>query len=227
MPRVFPSQVVTLIHKLFPFTENQTDTQKGRVKLDHNSANSLSAISNLSDQIPSELITLDSDEYASYTLSLASIRPAPSTVALTFISDADFRENLCNDISAANQALSNGEWKAATVLAGATVEALLFWALKQQSSTEISTAISNLISTSILSSDPGNDIEKWSLHHLIEVANDLDTIKNTTADQARLAKNFRNLIHPGRATRLGQICDRGTALSAIAAIEHVVRDLSP
>ena len=36
-------------------------------------------------------------------------------------------------------------------------------------------------------------------------------------------QSFRNLIHPGRAARLAQTCDRATALSAIGALEHVVR----
>jgi hypothetical protein len=44
--------------------------------------------------------------------------------------------------------------------------------------------------------------------------------------QADLARDFRNLIHPGRAQRTGADCDRGTALTALAAIELVVRDLS-
>lgn len=43
----------------------------------------------------------------------------------------------------------------------------------------------------------------------------------------RLAKDFRNLIHPGAAQRLAQNCDRATALSAVAAVEHVVRDITP
>ena len=30
-------------------------------------------------------------------------------------------------------------------------------------------------------------------------------------------------VHPGRARRLGQVCDRATAMSAIAAVEHVAR----
>src|SRR5262249_35085018 len=32
--------------------------------------------------------------------------------------------------------------------------------------------------------------------------------------------------HPGRATRLAKVCDRGTALSALTAMEFIVRDLS-
>ena len=51
--------------------------------------------------------------------------PAPGTSELTFITDADLRTNLRNDIGAVTRALSNGEWKAATVLAGSAAEALL------------------------------------------------------------------------------------------------------
>src|SRR6266581_2002962 len=40
-----------------------------------------------------------------------------------------------------------------------------------------------------------------------------------------LTRDFRNLVHPGRAIRLGRQCNRATALSALAGIEHVVNDL--
>jgi hypothetical protein len=153
--------------------------------------------------------------------------PTPSTADLTFITDAPLRESIRLDISVSNQALSNGEWKAATVLAGATVEALLLWALQQLSSTNIQTGIKNLLSSQILKKNPGKNLEKWNLHELIEVAKSLNVIKDSTAEQAKLAKDFRNLIHPGRSFRLKQICDRGTALSAVAAVEHVIRDLTP
>jgi hypothetical protein len=52
-----------------------------------------------------------------------------------------------------------------------------------------------------------------------------DPCAPTTATQAKLAKDFRNPIHPGRAARLEQKCQRPDALSALAALEHVVRDL--
>jgi hypothetical protein len=267
MPRVVPSQVVTLIDKLFQFTSSQQDTPQGRTTLDHNNSNSLAAIVELADQIPPELIALEGDNYTTYVASLAAIRttiitwqtrggvqplstiqgfgnlnpvtllrrclelcpdafPARSVATLSYISDVDLRENLRIDISTTNQALSNGEWKAATVLAGATVEALLLWALKQKPPTDITNAVNTLLSNQILNANPGADLEKWTLHPLVEVAEELNIIKSSTATQVRLAKDFRNLIHPGKAIRLGQICDRGTALSAAAAIEHVLRDLS-
>ena len=79
-----------------------------------------------------------------------------------------------------------------------------------------------------LSRDPGADLEGpgWHLHEYVEVAAHLGIIKPDTATLVRLAKDFRNLIHPGRAARLGQKCDRATALGALAAVEAVVRDLA-
>lgn len=47
--------------------------------------------------------------------------PAPGTSELTFITDVDLRDNLRNDIGAISRALSNGEWKATTVLAGSAI----------------------------------------------------------------------------------------------------------
>ena len=150
-----------------------------------------------------------------------------TTVKLSFISEPVFEENLRKDISASNQALSNGEWKAATVLGGATVEALLLWAINQQDPHDIQTAVNTLIASKKLDKRTKPIPEKWVLHQLIEVAEELNVIKSATAQQARLAKDFRNLIHPGRSIRIGQICHKGTAHSAIAAIEHVVQDLTP
>ncbi len=152
--------------------------------------------------------------------------PSKDTAEMQFIDDIELRANLKLDISATNQALSNGEWKAATVLAGSVIEALLLWLLKKHDQDERSAAVSTLIEERTLKSDPGGNLDKWTFHTFIEVAAKLEIIGENTAQQARLAKGFRNLIHPGRGQRLGQKCDRGTALSAVAAVEHVITDLS-
>lgn len=153
--------------------------------------------------------------------------PAPSTAELAFISDSDFRKNVRTDISSANSALHNGEWKGATVLAGSTSEALLLWSIHDlKTDTARNSAVSDLIAAKTLAKKPDNNLERWNLHEYIEVALALSLISQSTAEQVRLAKDFRNLIHPGRAQRLGQSCDRGTALSALASVEHIVRDLS-
>lgn len=146
--------------------------------------------------------------------------PSIGTAEISFIPDNELRESLRRDLSAVNMALTNGEWKAATVLAGSVTEALLLWAL-QRNASQVPATVSKLG----MKVDP--DLEKWSLHSYIEVAAELGMIKSDTATQCRLAKDFRNLIHPGRALRLGQVCNRGTALSAVAAVEHVIQDLTP
>ena len=152
--------------------------------------------------------------------------PPAGTAELTFIPDRDLRESLRIDLSATNKALSNGEWKAATVLAGSVVEALLLWALEQRSA-DVPNAIDELARKGTPIPEAGKSLEFWHLPSYIEVAAELKVIKADTATLARLAKDFRNLIHPGRAARLGQVCNRGTALAAVAAVVHVVGDLTP
>jgi hypothetical protein len=146
---------------------------------------------------------------------------------LLFINDAEVRENILRDVGATYRALNNNEWKAATVLGGATIEALLHWRLTQPTptSTEISAAVSKLKAAMPKSNFPSSQ-DDWVLFHFIAVADALKLIKANTAKAADLARDFRNLIHPGVAVRKNQPCDKATAHSAIAALEHVIRDLS-
>jgi hypothetical protein len=151
--------------------------------------------------------------------------PPPTTTELLFITDLELRNSIRQDVGAATRALLNNEWKAATVLAGAAIEALLHWRLQQPppSATEIDSAVMSLTGTRKL---PFADIDRWDLDQFIEVAAKLNLLEPDPVSAVKLAKNFRNLIHPGRAARLGQKCDRATAYSTIGAMEHVIRELS-
>jgi hypothetical protein len=150
--------------------------------------------------------------------------PQKGTAELLFILDAELRSSLRQDLSDTNRALADGEWKAATVLAGSVVEALLLWALQQRSAGEVrEKAIA--LHPGTLEKKPPTDLERWHLPELVEVAAALGLIETDTTAQVRLAKDYRNLIHPGRAIRLQKQCNRGTALGAVAAVEMVVRDL--
>jgi len=147
--------------------------------------------------------------------------PAPLTTELLFIGDLDLRNSIRSDISGANRALTDGLWKAATVLAGAAAEALLLWSIiDRRAASDIESA-----RLGVTPSAPKNP-NGWGLDGYIKVARALVLIEDETAKQADLAREFRNLIHPGRAARLARACDRGTALSALAAVELIVRDLS-
>lgn len=153
--------------------------------------------------------------------------PPPTTTELLFIKDVALRDNIRRDLGAANRALGNAEWKAATVLAGAAIEALLHWRLREPlpGPSAVKAAVTALIASGAISK-PDKNIDRWELSHFIEVASHLNFIGADTRNAAQLARNFRNLIHPGRASRLAQSCDRATALSAIGALEHVIRDLT-
>jgi hypothetical protein len=146
-----------------------------------------------------------------------------------FITDDGLRNSIRSDIAAADRAWDNFEWKAATVLAGAAIEALLHWRLGQPPPTtnDIDHSVTKLVAKKVFPNKPPRDRDKWSLHQFIEVSGDLTIIQPGTVTAANLAKYFRNLIHPGSTARTGQSCDRGTARSALAALDHVVRDLTP
>jgi hypothetical protein len=138
-----------------------------------------------------------------------------------FISDAALRDSIRIDISTATSSFNNGEWKGATVLAGSAAEALLLWSIQQKLSPLVQSA------ARAIPNKPKGPPGDWLLANYIDVAEHLKIIKEDTAKQARLAKDFRNLIHPGKQLRTGQACNKATALSALAAVEHIVEDLTP
>ncbi len=152
--------------------------------------------------------------------------PSPATTDLLFIADEQLRNSIRQDISAAYSNLHSGEWKGATVLAGSAAEALLLWAIQNRKTAKEDAAAQTLEARPQPVSPRDPDPETWGLHEYIEVALHLGLITTDTATQTRLGKGFRNLVHPGRAQRLGKKCDRATALSVIAAVEHIVRDLA-
>jgi hypothetical protein len=247
MPRTVPPQIVALIDQ-----NNIFDIKSPRFSVNHNTVAVLTAITRLIDEIPTELLTISGEDYTDLVCGVEAIRNAVTfwqqstvgvetpgiggknallllrnalakcpdqtssaeTAELVFITDVALRDSIRLDISTATSALHNEEWKAATVLAGAAAEALLLW------------AVTNAPSLANLAQKPKGSPEDWSLGNLIEVATALTRIKPNTSKQATLAQNFRNLIHPGRAQRLGEVCDRATALTALAAVELIVRDLN-
>jgi hypothetical protein len=246
MPKVVPSQVVALIDQVFP----NARTNPNFPVYSANAATLSAIVSLTSDEIPEELFTISGEDYTDLVHAIEALAdsvtrwnqrggdeaprlikgkspvaivremlakcpdqyPSPATAELTFITDTALRDSIRMDLSTATSALHNGEWKASTVLAGGVVEALLLWAIQRDP---------KLLAGVKKKGAP----EDWGLAVLIDVAEQLKLLQPNTASQARLAKDFRNLIHPGRAQRTKEVCDRGTALTALAAAELVVRDL--
>jgi hypothetical protein len=240
MPRVVPSLAVAYIDSFPTYATNEQV-----VSMNMLGSAALSAVLDLVEQIPDELLTMDSESYALFTGAKARIRdilatwtsnrnaghplhgtqfhrsqdplacirdalakcpdefPAPGTSDLNFITDPDLRTNLRKDIGAINLALSNGEWKAATVLAGSTIEAILLWDIRNRRAATYPAAVTALVNNGTFRQQLSNNPDDWVLHNYIEVAAYLGIIKPDTVTEARLAKDFRNLIHPGRLKKYG------------------------
>ena len=120
-----------------------------------------------------------------------------SSTELSFVRDDELRDNIRRDMSATTRALNNAEWKAATVLAGATIEALLHWRLQEPPPDDVAIqrAIDTLVAAGKLRKPP-TDRDVWGLNEFIKVSAHLGLIKPDTATAAILAQNFRNLIIP-------------------------------
>jgi hypothetical protein len=152
--------------------------------------------------------------------------PSPSATDPAFITDPNLREVLHRDIGEVERALHNGEWKAATVLAGSVIEALLLWACQSQADLAVVIIAANaVVDAGRLKKTPPSNIERWDLSELVAVTHELGLITASTRDAANLCREYRNLIHPGRAQRVSAECHRGTAYSSVGAMEAIAVDL--
>jgi hypothetical protein len=241
VPKVLPSQLVEAIDSLFGANRLELD---GRA-VTHNFRAEVHALLALLDEVPNELIDLRSVEYIELTrcravLATSLVRwnlgdavPArdvggkdpverirrlmkqchdelpPAEPELPFISDADTRFGIEDRLHAAWTDFGAREWMGATVLAGAALEALLLWAVKRANLTETSRR-------------PPDELH---LADLIRLAVTNHVIDEACERQVSLAKDARNLVHPGKALRSGEACNRTTALTALAAVYRVIDEM--
>jgi hypothetical protein len=148
---------------------------------------------------------------------------------LVFLNDPDLQTSIATDISSAQAAFADGRYKNCCVMAGAGVEALLLWAVQRTPSVDRNAAF-DAVQARRARENRGrmpNDRDplRWALEQYIEVARELQLISPMTATAALLAKNFRNLIHPGRAERLQETATHGAASQALAALALTCDDL--
>lgn len=127
----------------------------------------------------------------------------PLLIDLDIISNKQLKQILRRDISELNEARYQGYEKTpktCMVLSGAITEAILLGALKRRRKAALKVAAT-------LMSKPSNDLDKWDLYEMVQVAIQLTpsllpSDAETGADQLR---KWRNLIHPGRELRDSKI----------------------
>lgn len=141
----------------------------------------------------------------------------PVPPELPFIADQDTRLGIQDRIQAAWTDFNAREWMGATVFAGGALEALLLWALKQSAAGTLASGGAR---------DNAKSFDKLFLAELIERAAEIGLISGETRNQVRLAKDARNLVHPGKAARSGASCSEATALTGLAGLYRVIDDLA-
>jgi hypothetical protein len=127
--------------------------------------------------------------------------PVSESNELAFIDDEELRNTLRLDSGSIESSMRNGEWKAATVLGGSLIEALLLWTVARGDLEARKAAVARAAERVPFKQPDPEKPESWDLIHYIEVARELGEISESTASEARLAKDFRNLIHPGCSDR--------------------------
>lgn len=146
--------------------------------------------------------------------------PALGTHELAFLGDAALQFDLRLDISNARNAHGGRDFKSATVLCGSVIEALLYWALRQVDEPSLRSAIAASSKTELKPT-----LARWDFAGFLAVEEQLRILKSETRRVADTVRNYRNLIHPERAARLGMVCDEGTSLVAIGGVLQVIRDV--
>lgn len=143
------------------------------------------------------------------------------TAGLEFIEDETFRSDLRADIASADALLREGHLKAAMVISGSVIEALLMHALLQigeEKAKETAGRLGRPVKN--------KPLDEWHLPDYVSVAQELAVISETCAKQASIAGDCRNLIHPGKARREERKPSPGTALSTAAGLMHVIEELT-
>ena len=131
-------------------------------------------------------------------------------IEFDFIVDARFRESLMKDYVEFQASLSGEAWKAALVLLGSIVEALL---------------VDHLLAT-MYQKRTGADPLKMQLADLIAACEKEKIISTKTAALSTVVREYRNLIHPGRTIRLGETASKSAAIVAGELLQLIVDEIA-
>jgi hypothetical protein len=151
--------------------------------------------------------------------------PAVDSHELDFIDDEPFRRILLRDMSSTEEALANNEYKAAAVLAGSVIEAVLLWALRVDKPATTGSIEKLQADKKLDKRLPVDDLtdRRWGLHEFLVLARAREILDERTVRMAELTQGFRNLIHPGKELRDAEEPSRQMARMASAALTYIVK----
>jgi hypothetical protein len=124
-----------------------------------------------------------------------------------FVSDEKFCFSLEKDYQELTSSMQNGAWKAAHLLAGSIIEAIL---------------IDYLLATGLQHAD----ILNMTLEDAISLSAEEGALSEKTEYIAYTIKSYKNLIHPDQTMRLSENIEEGSAKVAQALVDIITKEIS-
>lgn len=135
---------------------------------------------------------------------------------LKWIQDSALRKNLARDVDSLTNLLAHREAKAATVLAGSVVEALLLHQVERHA------GLAALLESKREGAPPNSRWRKepadWGLELLLQACSALDVLSDAEHKACASLQQYRNLIHPGKE-RAQQVVNEGTATLGLGTVQ--------
>ena len=124
-----------------------------------------------------------------------------------FVSDEKFRFSLEKDYQELTSSLQNGAWKAAHLLAGSIIEAIL---------------IDYLLATGY----QHTDLLSMTLEDAISVCGEKGALSDKVEYIVYTIKDYKNLIHPDKAIRLSDNIEEGNAKVSQALVDIITKEIA-
>ena len=141
--------------------------------------------------------------------------PGIEQLNFSFIRDEQLRLVIERDCEEIQKTLVVRCWKAAIILSGSAIEAILLDLLQAREA-----------DAKAAKKAPKTDILQWDLNELIKVAVELHLIVPSVEGLATSVRQYRNLIHPGRELKSGLRPDKLEAESGFTILRIIHRELS-
>jgi hypothetical protein len=143
------------------------------------------------------------------------------TPEFSFMADPQLRSMIERDYREIQPCLTAGAYKAATVMCGSVMEALLLDALLTRQ-----TQAKQCLQAPKTKGKVVKDLRKWPLSGMIAVAQELRILPTTILGMSDSLREYRNLIHPAVEIRKQITPEEEEATLAHSALRVIIKNLS-
>lgn len=151
----------------------------------------------------------------STALEETTVSPIAPGREFLFVEDARLRAIIERDYLEISRASVTSCWKAAIVLSGGLIEAVLLDLLQKHAEPARRAS----------AAPRESDLSKWTLEQLIDVSVELHLVSSGAAKLSHPIRSYRNLIHPGNELRSKLVFGEEEARIAVEVLHIVHRDL--